>query len=72
MRAWQPLAYLQADSRAGCCPASSHRPAPGTPPHPTHRRGVLPNPATLAWPEEPFLTQFLQVLKQLEMPRFTR
>lgn len=33
---------------------------------------MLPKAGSMAWPEEPFLTQFLQVLKQLEMPRFTR
>jgi hypothetical protein len=44
--------------------------------HPAHRalrhRGVLPEPSALAWPREPFASQFLGVLKRLEMPRFTR
>ena len=36
------------------------------------RRGVLPAPGRVAWPQEPFLGQFLGVLKRLEMARFTR
>jgi hypothetical protein len=36
------------------------------------RRGVLPRAAELAWPQEPFRSKFLDVLKRLEMPRFTR
>jgi hypothetical protein len=33
---------------------------------------VLPKAASLAWPDEPFRSQFLGVLKELEMARFTR
>ncbi|PSC69825.1 von Willebrand type A [Micractinium conductrix] len=36
------------------------------------RKGVLPKAATLEWPQEPFRSQFLDVLKNLEMARFTR
>jgi uncharacterized protein with von Willebrand factor type A (vWA) domain len=37
------------------------------------RRGVLPDPAADApWPQEPFRSKFVAVLKRLEMPRFTR
>lgn len=33
---------------------------------------MLPKAAALEWPAEPFRSQFLDVLKGLEMPRFTR
>ena len=33
---------------------------------------MLPKASTLDWPQEPFRTQFLDTLKGLEMPRFTR
>lgn len=36
------------------------------------RKGVLPKAASLEWPAEPFRSQFLDVLKGLEMARFTR
>ncbi|KAI3428338.1 hypothetical protein D9Q98_006718 [Chlorella vulgaris] len=36
------------------------------------RKGVLPKAEGLEWPAEPFRSQFLDVLKGLEMPRFTR
>ncbi|KAI7839236.1 hypothetical protein COHA_006934 [Chlorella ohadii] len=36
------------------------------------RKGVLPQASSLAWPDEPFRSEFLKLLKQLEMPRFTR
>ena len=37
-----------------------------------YRRGVLPRASALEWPQEPFRSQFLEVLSGLEMPRFTR
>ncbi|KAL4527328.1 hypothetical protein Ndes2526B_g08972 [Nannochloris sp. 'desiccata'] len=36
------------------------------------RRGVLPTPGSVDWPAEPFRSKFIDVLKKLEMPRFTR
>jgi uncharacterized protein with von Willebrand factor type A (vWA) domain len=36
------------------------------------RRGVLPSPTGVEWPAEPFRSKFIDVLKRLEMPRFTR
>lgn len=36
------------------------------------RRGVLPSAGDIDWPEEPFRSGFIDVLKKLEMPRFTR
>ena len=36
------------------------------------RRGVLPSPSSVDWPAEPFRSKFIDVLKKLEMPRFTR
>ena len=33
---------------------------------------MLPKAASLEWPAEPFRSQFLDVLKGLEMARFTR
>ena len=36
------------------------------------RRGVLPRPGDLDWPAEPLRSRFLDTLKRLEMPRFTR
>ena len=38
---------------------------------PAHR-GILPRADSLEWPQEPFRSKFLGVLKRLEMPRFTR
>lgn len=35
-------------------------------------RGTLPEKETLAWPQEPFKSKFLDALKNLEMARFTR
>ena len=37
-----------------------------------HCRGVLPKASSLAWPDEPFRSEFLKLLKKLEMPRFTQ
>jgi len=36
------------------------------------RRGVLPSPGSVDWPAEPFRSKFIDVLKKLEMARFTR
>jgi uncharacterized protein with von Willebrand factor type A (vWA) domain len=36
------------------------------------RRGILPTPGSVDWPAEPFRSKFIDVLKKLEMPRFTR
>lgn len=36
------------------------------------RRGILPKAGDVSWPQEPFRSKFLDVLKKLEMPRFTR
>ena len=33
---------------------------------------MLPRASALEWPQEPFRSQFLEVLSGLEMPRFTR
>lgn len=35
-------------------------------------KGVLPAAGSVDWPAEPFRSKFLNVLKKLEMPRFTR
>lgn len=36
------------------------------------RRGFLPSATEIGWPAEPFCSKFIDVLKRLEMPRFTR
>lgn len=36
------------------------------------RRGFLPSASDIGWPAEPFCSQFIDVLKRLGMPRFTR
>eukprot|EP00775_Hariotina_reticulata_P007193 gene7193-7407_t len=36
------------------------------------QKGVLPDPADVDWPVEPFKTKFIDALRSLEMPRFTR
>eukprot|EP00882_Tetradesmus_deserticola_P022679 GHRQ01024617.1.p1 GENE.GHRQ01024617.1~~GHRQ01024617.1.p1 ORF type:complete len:257 (+),score=92.33 GHRQ01024617.1:309-1079(+) len=36
------------------------------------QRGVLPEPEQVNWPVEPFKTKFMDALRTLEMPRFTR
>lgn len=36
------------------------------------KRGLLPDVAAIDWPQEPFKSKFLDVLKKLELPRFTR
>ena len=36
------------------------------------KKGILPAPGELEWPQEPFKSEFLTVLNDLEMPRFTR
>ncbi|WIA19969.1 hypothetical protein OEZ85_005847 [Tetradesmus obliquus] len=36
------------------------------------QRGVLPEPEQVNWPVEPFKTKFIDALRALEMPRFTR
>ncbi len=36
------------------------------------RKGILPRPDSLAWPQEPFKSNFLQALSKLEMARFCR
>ena len=36
------------------------------------RKGILPSPTSVDWPAEPFRSKFIDVLKRLEMPRFTR
>lgn len=54
-------------------PSHKHLRAPPLP-HPClpSIRGLLPQASSLAWPDEPFRSEFLKLLKQLEMPRFTR
>ena len=42
------------------------------PPNPSACRGVLPKASSVEWPQEPFRSQFIDVLKGLEMARFTR
>lgn len=36
------------------------------------RKGVLPKASEVDWPQEPFRSKFIDVLKKLELPRFTR
>lgn len=36
------------------------------------QKGILPKAVDVDWPQEPFRSKFLDVLKKLEMPRFTR
>lgn len=36
------------------------------------RKGILPQPNSLAWPQDPFKSNFLQALSKLEMARFCR
>lgn len=36
------------------------------------QKGVLPHPEDVQWPVEPFKTKFIEALRALEMPRFTR
>jgi len=40
--------------------------------HAKLRKGVLPRAEELAWPDEPFKSQFLRVMSDMEMARFCR